>query len=311
MPTKPLPTPTATMPISSTPPNTPASPRRRILPDTPRAWPRGRLNEATFVLGDLGLSVLHFVSWLVSGIARLLFWLAHSLAQGLGWVAAKISRGRVKGRGVEIVGWVVLVALVAASYPTWGVARSWVGTHWPNLRPHGVVAYVPPPGSCSLPRAACADASEVLDGQPSISAVKILSVLQSYHSPAATTDFAADLYDLGIKYGVNPAYALGFFAFESQCGTSGIATTTLSLGNVRYNPSNSPVSYTQYMGFRQYQSWRDGAEDWYWVIRTYYLNAGTRDIYDVTPIYAPASDHNNPQRYADTVYGWVQQWAKG
>ena len=91
----------------------------------------------------------------------------------------------------------------------------------------------------------------------------------------------------------------------------GYGTNTLSLGNVRYTESNSPVTYTQFNGFRQYASWRDGAEDWYWVIRTFYLDAGTRDIYDVTPIYAPSSDHNDPKRYADTVYSLVQQWAHG
>ncbi len=310
MPTQPLAPPTA---AGETPTATmsPPAPRRRILPDTPRTWPRGRLDEATFVLGDLGLSVLHFVSWAVTGVARLIFWAVRSLARGLGWLAGRVSGGRLTGRGTEIAGWVLVVALLAGSYPAWGTVGAFARAHWPNLRPHGVVAYKAPPSACSLPRANCAAAGETLDGQPSISAIKILQVLQSYNSPAATADFAADLYDLGIKYGVNPAYALGFFAFESQCGTAGIAVTTRSLGNVRYNPSGSPVTYTQYNGFRQYASWRDGAEDWYWVIRTYYLNAGTRDIYDVTPIYAPASDHNDPQRYADIVYGLVQQWARG
>ncbi|MBA3824728.1 MAG: hypothetical protein H0X24_12640, partial [Ktedonobacterales bacterium] len=238
--TNPLPTPTATKVA-------PAAPRR-ILPDTPRTWPRGRLNEATFVLGDLGLSLLHFVSWLVAGVARLIFWAARSLARGLGRMANTLSRGRLGSRGTEIAGWVLVVVVLAGSYPTWGTVSTWVGAHWPNLRPHGVVAYKPPSSACALPRASCAAAGETLDGQPSISAVKILQVLQAYNSPAATPDFAADLYDLGIKYGVNPAYALGFFAFESQCGTAGIATTTRSLGNVRYNPSNSPVTYTQFNG---------------------------------------------------------------
>jgi hypothetical protein len=306
MPTKPLPPPT--MPVATA---EKAAAPRRILPDTPRTWPRGRWNEATFVLGDLGLSLAHFVTWLVVGLARLLFGVAHGLARGLGWLAGKLSRGSVQGRGREVAGWMLLVALVAGSYPAWGAIGTFAHDHLPNFRPHGVVAYVPPPSSCALPRARCANASEALDGQPSITAVKILAVLQSYNSPAATEDFAADLYDLGIKYGVNPAYALGFFAFESRCGTAGIATVTHSLGNVRFNPSSSPVGYSEYNGFRQYASWRDGAEDWYWVIRTYYLNAGTRDIYDVTPIYAPASDHNDPQHYADTVYGLVQQWAQG
>jgi hypothetical protein len=160
-----------------------------------------------------------------------------------------------------------------------------------------------------LPRAACAAPTETLDGQPSISASAILQVLTQYSSPAASPEFAAQLYDMGIQYGVNPAYALGFFVEESQCGTQGIAVNTLSLGNIRYSDSNSPAPYGNYNGFRKYSSWRDGAEDWYWVIRTYYLNQGVRDIFDITPIYAPSTDNNNPQRYAQTVYQLAQSWA--
>ncbi len=276
--------------------------------DAPRPWPRGRGDEMVVVLGDLGLALARFASWLITVLARLIFEAFHQLARGLAWVAARISGGRLHARAAHVIGWALVVAIVAGASTQAGAAQSWIVAHWP--RQHGVVAYVPPPASCTLPRVACAAATETLDGQPSISATTILQVLQSYHSPAATADFADDLYDLGLKYGVNPAYALAFFVYESQCGTTGIAAVTLSLGNVRYNPSSSPVSYTEYQGFRQYATWRDGAEDWYWVIRMYYLNAGIRDIYDVTPIYAPASDHNDPQAYAQAVAQMVQKWAK-
>jgi hypothetical protein len=288
-------------------PRQPADPAAPQTPHGSRPWPRGRGDETVAVLGDLGIALARFISWFVVGLARLIFELFHQLARGLAWIASKISGGRMHERLAQGIGWVLVVGIVAGAGTQEHRVQPWIVAHWP--RPHGVVAYVPPPSACTLPRAACAAPAETLDGQPSISATKILQVLQSYHSPAATADFAADLYDLGLKYGVNPAYALAFFAFESQCGTTGIAAVTLSLGNVRYNPSSSPVSYTEYQGFRQYATWRDGAEDWYWVIRTYYLNTGIRDIYDVTPIYAPASDHNDPQAYAQTVLGLVQQWA--
>jgi hypothetical protein len=284
--------------------------QRRILPDTPRAWPHGTWQEATYILGDLGLSIARFVSWCLTGVVRLLFGLLYAIARGFGALFTTISGGRLKQRAALILGWLALAGVLAGSTPWWGNIRTLVVEHWPHATTHFVpVAYVPPPSACVLPRAACAAPTPFLDGQPSITATQILAVLQSYHSPAATSDFAADLYDLGIKYGVNPAYALGFFAEESQCGTTGIAVTTLSLGNVRYTVSNSPVTYTVYNGFRRYATWRDGAEDWYWVIRTYYLNAGIRNIYDVTPIYAPSSDHNDPKNYADTVYQLVQSWA--
>lgn len=130
MPTKPLPPPVA--PLGGTTPTATMPPRRRILPDTPRTWPRGRWSEATFVLGDLGLALAHFITWLVAGSARILFGAVRGLARGLGWVAGKISRGRIQGRSTEVVGWVLVVALIAGSYPAWGAARAWVDAHWPN-----------------------------------------------------------------------------------------------------------------------------------------------------------------------------------
>ena len=299
---------TPTPPIAALPL---ATKHYRMLPNTPRQWPRGTFGEATYILGDLGLSVARFVSWLISGIARLLFVLVRSIALGFGWILSKLSKDRMKKGLAEGLGWVLLVALLATTFPLWNNARAWAASLLPTqhtTHTHQAVPYLPPASACTLPRASCAPPSNFLDGQPSISAATILAVLQSYHSPAATADFAAQLYDLGIKYGVNPAYALGFFAEESQCGTTGIAVNNLSLGNIRYNLSSSPVTYTDNLDFRHYTTWRDGAEDWYWVIRTYYLSQGLRNIYDVTPVYAPSSDNNNPKNYADTVYQLVQSW---
>jgi hypothetical protein len=290
----------------TTPPPTPPTPRR-ILPDTPRAWPRGDVHEITYILGDLGLSIARFISWIVTAIARLLFTFLRLAARGIGWVAGKISRNHLTQRAGEIIGWVVVVVALVVTVASLGVTRTWIADHWPLAASNAQHTTVQT-GPCQQARSVCVAPTRDLDGAPSISATKILSVLQSYSSPAANSLFADQLYDLGVKYGINPAYALGFFAYESQCGTTGIAVNTLSLGNVRYSQSTSPVPYGDYMDFRKYSSWRDGAEDWFWVIRTYYINQGLRDIYAVTPVYAPSSDNNNPQQYAQTVYQLVQTW---
>lgn len=264
------------------------------------------MNEITYILGDLGLSIARFVSWFVVAFARLIFTLLHLVARGIGWVASKISRDHLTQRAGETIGWIVVVVALVTTLASLGVTRTWIADHWPHAA-NGVNTTVQT-GPCMQVRTVCVAPTRNLDGAPSISAGKILSVLQSYHSPAANGAFANQLYDLGLKYNINPAYALGFFAYESQCGTTGIAVNTLSLGNVRFSQSNSPVPYGDYMDFRKYNSWRDGAEDWYWVIRTYYINQGLRDIYAVTPVYAPSSDNNNPQQYAQTVYQLVQSW---
>ena len=51
-------------------------------------------------------------------------------------------------------------------------------------------------------------------------------MLETYHSPAVGKGQA--LYDLGVKYGIDPVYALAFFWHESRFGTTGEARVTYS-----------------------------------------------------------------------------------
>src|ERR1700686_4399711 len=68
-------------------------------------------------------------------------------------------------------------------------------------------------------------------GSPTVSAAFINQVLAANHSPAAGKGQA--LFDDGVNYGIDPVFALAFFMHESSFGTTGIARTTLSLGNER------------------------------------------------------------------------------
>src|SRR5438128_2528842 len=56
---------------------------------------------------------------------------------------------------------------------------------------------------------------------PTITADFINRVLASYNSPAAGKGQA--LYNYGVQYGIDPAFALAFFLHESQFGTAGVA----------------------------------------------------------------------------------------
>ncbi len=49
------------------------------------------------------------------------------------------------------------------------------------------------------------------------------------------------MYDLGVKYGIDPIYALAFFQHESDFGTTDEARKTLSLGNERCIPDRPCV----------------------------------------------------------------------
>jgi hypothetical protein len=97
------------------------------------------------------------------------------------------------------------------------------------------------------------DETYQVTGAPSINADLINQVLDFYSSPARGK--GQTLYDLGVKYGIDPVYALTFFMQESRFGTTGVAQVTLSLGNIRATPG-----YVDYDGYRKYKTWEEGFE---------------------------------------------------
>jgi hypothetical protein len=76
--------------------------------------------------------------------------------------------------------------------------------------------------------------------KPTITAAFINQVLAAYHSPA--TGKGQALYDDGVQYGIDPAFALAFFMHESTFGTAGEARITLALGNLRCIPNRPCVN---------------------------------------------------------------------
>lgn len=142
-------------------------------------------------------------------------------------------------------------------------------------------------------------------GKPTISADFINTVLDHYHSPAHGKGQA--LYDDGVKYDIDPAYALAFFMQESQMGTQGVASVTHSLGNIR-----ATAGHPSYNGYRKYNSWEEGFEDWYRLISQQYIqNWGLTTVDQIIPVYAPNSDNNNEQQYISSVEYMVDRWRGG
>ncbi len=142
-------------------------------------------------------------------------------------------------------------------------------------------------------------------GKPTIAVDFINRVLATYNSPAAGKGQA--LYDLGVKYGIDPAFALAFFMHESTFGTAGMATVTLSLGNLRCIPS-VPCNN----GYAQFSSWEQGFEAWYKLIRNLYVAQwGLVTIDQIIPTYAPSSDHNNVSGYIAALKHTIDTWHAG
>lgn len=142
-------------------------------------------------------------------------------------------------------------------------------------------------------------------GEPTVSADFINQVLDNYHSPAAGKGQA--LYDDGVKYGIDPAYALAFFMHESTFGTKGVATVTHSLGNIR-----ASAGYAQYDGYRLYRTWEEGFEDWYRLIANQYVAQwGLSTVDQIIPVYAPSSDNNDEAAYIRSIKEAVDSWRSG
>jgi len=147
--------------------------------------------------------------------------------------------------------------------------------------------------------------SSSVEGKPTVEASFIDRVLEASGSRAAGTGQA--LYQDALQYGIDDAYALAFFLHESMFGTTGVARATLSLGNIRCTPG-----YTCIQGFRAYQTWQAGYEDWYRLIRNLYINQwGLRTVEAIIPIYAPARDHNDVTGYVAAVENAVRTWRAG
>lgn len=138
-------------------------------------------------------------------------------------------------------------------------------------------------------------------GKPSISAQFINNVLCQASSPACGTGTA--LYQLGIRHGIDPVYALAFFQHESTFGRYGVASVNKGLGNIRCSQG-----YTCISGFRAYATWQEGYEDWYHLIRTLYVDVwGLTTIDTIVPRYAPSSENDTPS-YILAIKHAVDMW---
>lgn len=138
---------------------------------------------------------------------------------------------------------------------------------------------------------------------PRISAAQFARVLAAAHSPASPD--APRLYAIPVRYGLDPALALAFFAHESTYGTRGRAVESLNWGNLRKGQGRA---YKVQAGFAYYRGWADSLEDWCSLIVSYYIAEGLDTVRKAIPVYAPSSDRNKPERYIGAVLGLVAAW---
>jgi hypothetical protein len=141
-----------------------------------------------------------------------------------------------------------------------------------------------------------------IQGAPTISAAKIDSILCGAGSPACGS--GQQIYNLGVTYNINPAYALAFFQHESSFGLAGAARYTHSLGNLRCIPN-----YPCPNGYASFPTWSEGFQAWYALIDSdVYVRSGRTTIETIIPRYAPPSDNNDVNAYINSVVSSVASW---
>jgi len=157
------------------------------------------------------------------------------------------------------------------------------------------------------------DASYTVTGPPTISAAFIDRVLAASGSPATGSGQA--LYDLGVRSGIDPVYALAFFLHEDRFGETGIGAANHSLGNIRCS-----AGYACTSGFRSYVTWADAYQDWYHLILYGYVRGQVTiplvghvcsTVDEIVPVYAPSSDKNDVAAYRAAIKHAVDTWRRG
>jgi hypothetical protein len=174
--------------------------------------------------------------------------------------------------------------------------RSAPAAELPQVNPADYPQLPTPPGQTSL------------IGPPTVNAAAIDAILAQYGSPAAGTGQA--WVELGIRYKIDPAYAVAFFIHESSAGTNPAwagfkpdGSTTHNVGNIIC--AGYPTCFNR---FRDYPNWETGIEDWYKLIAVEYISGrGTHTIEQIIPIYAPSFENDVP-RYVAAVNDLVRSW---
>lgn len=148
-----------------------------------------------------------------------------------------------------------------------------------------------------------------LRGAPSVTPEQINHILAEYGSPAEGQGQV--IYDLGVEWGIDPAWAVAFFIHESTAGTHPNWAGWKGNGSHTSNPGNIICAgYHRCHGrFRDYASWQEGFNDWYRLIHDEYLvGRGHNTVADIIPVYAPSADNNHPPSYINAVQALVDTW---
>jgi hypothetical protein len=154
--------------------------------------------------------------------------------------------------------------------------------------------------------------------KPTISRAGFVEILEQANSPAAPV--AGEIYELFAGDGLNPAVGLAFFQHESSYGLAGVATRTRNWGNIRYVPVEARYADRNADGWAWFERRPDEAYAWEWyrsadafrrlIVERYVDDWKLTTVRSILQKYAPTSDGNVPEAYADAVEYSVRLWSQ-
>jgi hypothetical protein len=145
---------------------------------------------------------------------------------------------------------------------------------------------------------------------PRINNIKFGEVLLAASSPALADSY--QIYDAIVRERVDPAFLLAIFGHESAFGKVGLAVANNNPGNTRSSIlGNGTVVDTPKGKFVKYPSWFEGFKDLAArLIEPDYVYGrnGYTTIGQIIPVFAPASDGNDPGGYINAVVKSMNSW---
>lgn len=91
-------------------------------------------------------------------------------------------------------------------------------------------------------------------------------------------------------YRIKPSIVLAFFKMDTDLGTTGTASITKNIANLRYVQPTGSIKYDDYEGFRKYPSWDVGIRDFCKILASEkYVMGGNHTIEQVATIRASES----------------------
>lgn len=125
-------------------------------------------------------------------------------------------------------------------------------------------------------------------GKPTVTVAFINQILTQYHSPAMGKGQL--FYDAGVKYGIDPIYALAFFMRDSTFGSVGLARVTHSLGPIPV-PTTATCRCKDAHGYRGYATWQDGIADWFqYMHNSFVQQMGLTTVSQIISMYVTTND---------------------